>query len=59
MKYKRFMLFVYRRFALMGGLDDSVGSFDTLEEAIKKADTYNVDYKEILDLQEREIVWPE
>ena len=47
---KRFWLFMYEMYYPRGGMSDCVGSYDTIEEAIKGAEErgYN-DYMEILD----------
>ncbi|OZA30484.1 MAG: hypothetical protein B7X93_03055 [Hydrogenophilales bacterium 17-61-9] len=56
-KYKRFMLFTYNQFYPDGGVSDCDVSFDTLEEAIAAAENETADFKEILDLDERKVVW--
>jgi hypothetical protein len=55
--YKRFMLFIYDRYYPGGGVSDCTGSFDTLEEAIAAATNELADVKEILDLDDRKVVW--
>ena len=56
-RYKRFMVFAYDQFYPGGGTTDCNDSFDTLAEAIAAAENMRDDFKEILDLDERQVVW--
>jgi hypothetical protein len=59
MAYKRFMLFAYEVYYPAGGVGDCITSFNTLEDAIAAAKQDSSDVKNILDLDERRIVWRE
>jgi len=56
-RYKRFMVLAYDQYYPGGGTTDCNDSFDTLEEAIAAAKKMRADFKEILDLDERRVVW--
>jgi len=58
MKYKKFILFQFDTHQAIGGILDIRGSFDTLDEATKVAQSKPLfDYDQIVDRDTWEIVW--
>lgn len=56
--FKRFLLFRYWSYYPEGGLNDVSGEYDSLEEALAACKEFgHSDFAEVLDLQERRIVW--
>lgn len=56
--FKRFLLFRYWSYYPEGALNDIAGDYDSLDDALRAYKEFGyADFAEILDLQERRIVW--
>lgn len=54
---EKFLLFAFLRYDSVGGWNDFVGSYTTMEEAMRQVSGNEIDFRQIVDRDTQKVIW--